>query len=226
MATIAEMRTMLQDRGYAVDTNNQQDRLLERAYNQLQNIRRWDWQVVKYAFVVNPGVAFLSNISIDAVVGRPYRTVESFRLATPGIDDPTYLTLDRYEELTSSQSWEMERGNPQYWTRTNDGILWTPAVAKQTTVELTLITRLPTFATISAGNVPLPDELIEWVVAKACQFLAYRERDYDSYNMVRSEADEIMASYLGQHGIKQRQSSGRVEDSGYNSRFDDPWWLV
>lgn len=230
MATIADLRMRLQDRGYGIDTVDTQNRFLEEAYVRLQNLRRWDWL---QDYVSLPVPANTSTVPLLPVyTAQPFTRLESVLNLTDE-QNPEFLSKDQFDQVRENGGLLMS-GTPRFWTTEGHGAssstyrgsveLW-PRTDKAITLGLRLYRRLPTFTAIGSGDVPVPDELLEWIIWQAVAGIAFRERDVESRQLALQEADQLLTSYLAQHGMKQRQHASSVVSSGWHEAYTEIDWM-
>lgn len=216
MTTIAQMVTSLQDKGYGIDTEASQKRELERSYQRLTRMRRWNW-LQKTSDVIQPvGQATITF----ATIGSDYRAMEGLRIE--GYTPPQYK---EYPEFMRYINGSVSNGLPDIWTLNSAGILLYPTPQQPYTFHVDYTKSLPTFATIGVGEVPVPEPLDEWIVWGAITGITFRERDNTGRDQALKEQQIIMSDYLAQHGLQQRQNTSEVVSTGWPETYTNDHFL-
>lgn len=203
MATLAELRTAVQARGYGTDTATAQTEFIRAALRRIYGMRRWRF--------LEDSDATVSTVAGTPTVALPSgtREVDSVRLA----DAAGTLDLEWVPEQRLL-TWEAEdgvTGPPEAWTRQGDLIRFWPTPDKAYTVEMERIIR-PTLPSADSDTVTFPDEWTDVIVAWAASRMATRQRDWPAANEFRQEYRDHLAEMVAALGTDQRQNPARVEN--------------
>lgn len=209
MATLAQLRTALQTRGYATDTATAQSELLNSVYRRIIGMRRWPWLEVANNTALST-VAGTVSVDIDAVVSD-FLHLDAVRL-TFGTDylEPEYIRPQEYRELAHSYR---DQGAPRYWTRIDDDLYFWPTPDKAYTINLDY-TKDPPDLTADGDSPIFDDTYHDVLVWGAIAELTFRERDPDGYSMANAQYGQRLNDMMLEYGVRQRHNSSRVVRTG------------
>lgn len=217
MANLADLRTAIQHRGYAQDTEDAQTELVNAEYRRLIGTRRWWWLEVA------------ADTSLTCTVGT-----EAYSLAS--ITDFLHIDAVRLEDGTnrftlayaSPQAFRdvahelRDNAPPVFWTRINSDLYLWPRPDKEYVISVDYVKNPPNLSD-DADTPVLPAAYHDLLVWGAVRQLTFRERDKEAYSLANGEYQSLLADMKHQDGLAQRQSSSEVAFTGevdaVNSRY-------
>lgn len=219
---LGQLRTALQQRGYATDTATAQTELINSAYRRIVGMRRWPFlEVVNSPYTIQ---TFGDSYPLSTVTNLLH--LEAVRIEDP--DSSTSRPLLTYldpQEWRNIQHYNPESGTPRYWT-TMDGYLWLwPTPDKDYTVDLDYVKKVSDLS--SDSDTPLiPSTYHDVLVWGAIAELCFRERDMAGYDIANERYNRILADMEAEYALRQRQTTSRVGRSGFHDQFEteyNPW---
>lgn len=220
-ATLANIRTAIQQRGYGTDTATAQTELVNSVYRRIVGMHRW-----RFLEITN-------NQTITCTVGD-----DSYSLAT--LTDLMHLDAVRIEfgtdyppidyvnpqEFRDLQHADRDNGVPRYWTRISNTVYLWPVPDKAYKLDIDYI-KYPANLSADADTTVIPEPYAQDVLAwGAIAELCFRERDPAGYDLAKNEFGNRLADMLNEYGQPQRQTASTVVRSGFHEQFDearDPW---
>ena len=203
--TLPLMRSKIQQRGYAADTNAAQDELLNSVYRRIIGLRHWDWLESE-------------NSSVPTIAAT-----DTYALATP-IPDLLHIdavrlsqTVERlpmdwmpYEELRDYIHEYTTVGTPVFWSHraTNVIRIW-PSPDGVYTLPSDYIKDPPDLVT-DADQSLIPAAYEDILVWGAIVELAYRERDWYAIEFAQQQYTTRLNEMIVEYGIRQRQTPSTV----------------
>lgn len=205
-ATLAILRTRLQQLGYGTDTATAQTSMINAAYRRLIGMRRW-W----FLEVVNNQAltctAGTQSYDIDATV-TDFLHIDGVRLefSTTYLDPLKYLQPTAFFELA-----HLDRANaePQYWTRVNDKLYLHPRPDKAYTIDLDYV-KDPSALSADADKPVIPAAYRDILVWDAVRMIAFRERDTAGWSLANTQYLEVLGDMIRQDGLEQRRTAQEV----------------
>lgn len=216
MATKAgEILERVQALGYATDTETPQLSMLNQIHRRVIDTRRWRFLLVTEQLAettVGDGTYALST----------KETVDAVRLEI----GTERLTLE-YQPISLVRDFEhmyRDNGVPEYWTIVGTELHIWPLPDRKYKIILDYVTK-PSVLSTKETNIQVPDSHADILVWGVIMALTFRERDWEGHNFARQMYAEYLAEMLAQWGQQQRQTSGKVVDSGFYDEYNitDPW---
>lgn len=210
MATVNDLLDRLQARGYGFDTEAQQLLMLDTAYGNIENYRRWGFNERTETVPLPAGQA---NISLTTDLTGDVRFLDAVRRAGgPGLE---YVEYQLFRKRTDHG--HFTTGEPAIWTRRGDEILVWPVPSETVQLEIDYNQRRPALASLDpeADEIPVPAPYEELIVLGAVKDIAFRERDWDARAAAMGDYAELLSAFMEEHGLKQRQTPDRVKASGF-----------
>lgn len=221
MATKAEdILARIQALGYATDTEAAQLLALNAAHKRVLNTRRW-------RFLMSTDVSKSTSIGDGTIVLGTLP--ETKRIDAVRLESGTERFALEYVEPEVIRDYEhqyRDNGVPEFWSVIGNELHVWPIPDRAYTIVLDLILK-PNEITAKANEVQIPDSHADILVWDAIMSITYRERDWDAHNFARQRYAELLAEMLVQFGMSNRQTSGRVVESGFFDKFDvESGWLI
>lgn len=205
--TLAQLRTSLQAKGYATDSATSQTEMINSVYRALAGKRRWPWLEAQATVAL---VAGTTSYSIAAITDWLHPDAARIEIST----EYPELEYQAPKDFRDLQHVDRDRGVPQAWTWMRGQLhVWpSPDRAYTLTVEYT---KDP--ADLSAdGDTPVfaatYHDVLVWGAAKE---IAYRQRDWAAHQYAKQEYDQRFGEMERAYGLRQRQTSDRIKDSGF-----------
>lgn len=205
---LGQLRTALQQRGYATDTATPQTELINSVYRRVCGMRRWPFLAASGTITMTAGTG-IYDVDVAAGIGRTLLVVNAVRIEFgTGYPEISYLPEQEFRDL---QHADRNRGVPLYWTLIDDDLnFWPlPDANYVITVDFTLD---PTDLTADGDTPVLPAAFHDILVWGAIKELAFRERDWGARAVALEEYNARLADMMHTFGVKQRQTSTQVKD--------------
>lgn len=224
--TVAELRTLIQARGYSADTAAQQLLFLNTTIRTL---------VARAPAALGAGYWTLATASVPIIAGTAtYATpadfvnFESLRLVQPANSGGVYgdLTPVTADELLRLQSLGVAAARPTVWARTSatQYSVW-PTPDRAYTATLTY--RRNPAALVADGDVPIvPEAYQDILVAGSCELMAQRNRQWDAAAAFAAERETRTRQMYTALAIGQHQGPTVVARSGFYGGCNDASYSV
>jgi hypothetical protein len=206
--TLAELLLSLQSKGYSTDTVAAQTFALNAVYRRINGMRRWPYLERRdTALTTTAGQSSVNFASIPALMW-----VDAVRIEL-GTEYPTLEYKER-QELRELNHQDRDRGTPQYWTEAAGELHLWPVPDASYEITLDYITTPPDL--VDDDDVPVFDTTYHDVLVwGAVLDLGFRSRDWGAYQYAKHEYQDRLREMIAEYGIRQRQSSSRIVDSGF-----------
>lgn len=216
MPTLGDYKLLVSDLGYD-NILAQNVNVLVRAINggrrDVVDERRWP-----FLHQSNSGVVLALNAS-SVAIPLGMRHVDSVRAEATGIE--LELVHKPLQVVLEKLHLDRVAGQPCFWTRRAGNILVYPKADRQYTLSVEGAAS-PADLVNDVDVDVLPEEA-KWAVAWAAAVrLAFRQRDPASLQAAKTEYAQALAKLHAQYGVEQRQTSDRVQSSGF---YDEPQFL-
>jgi len=200
---LGELRTSLQDKGYATDTAASQTRMLNSIYRRIAGEHRWPWLDRQSTALAT--VAGNQSVTLTAVTSLMW--VDAVRLEY-GTEYPEVKFLAP-QALRDMAHVDRSTGTPRFWTEEFGELRFWPTPDKAYTVVLDYMTTPPDLAV--DADIPLFDSTYHDVLVwGAIAEMAFRERDWSAKNFAAAEYADRYGEMKRTYGIRQRQNATHV----------------
>jgi hypothetical protein len=210
--TLAQLRTSLQAKGYGTDSATAQTEMINSVYRRLAGKRRWPWMEAQ---ATTATIAGTTNYSVAAITDWLHPDAVRIEIST---EYPVLQYVDP-QELRSLAHSDRARGVPQYWTYARGQLHVWPAPDRAYTLTIDY-TKDPPDLTADADTPVFAATYHDVLVWAAAKEITFRQRDWGAYQYAKQEYDERLAEMERAYGVRQRQTSGKIKDSGFYSQFD------
>lgn len=205
---LGEIRTAIQQLGYGTDTAAAQTTAVNAVDRRIQGKRRWSWNELSLTSVLSSGESELLYPSAA-------KELDTVQISSSTRDEYPPLEFAEYNEVNELLHTEPENtGTPRLWTVRGRTIYFWPVPESDWTVDIDYV----------RGHVPLvndsdtpviPGEYHDLYVNGGAALIAARQRDWSMVSLMKDGYDEMMREMIAAVGIRQRQNSRRVTDSGF-----------
>lgn len=205
-ATLAILRTRLQQLGYATDTATAQTSMINAAYRRLIGMRRW-WFLEVANNQALTCVAGTQSYDIDATV-TDFLHIDGVRLeiSTDYLNPLKYLQPAEFFEIAHQDRVNSE---PKYWTRVNDKLYLHPRPDRAYTIDLDYV-KDPAALSADGDKPVIPAAYRDVLIWDAVRQIAFRERDTQGWSLANTQYYEILNDMIRQDGLEQRRGSQEV----------------
>jgi hypothetical protein len=195
--------------GYGSDTEDAQLLMLNQVHRRILNARRWTFLLTVVTKTTEPGK---EGVTFES------EPVKSQRIDAVRINEADISPLD----LPTLRQWTHDNpnpGRPEYWAHMGGEILFYPIPDQEYVATIDAVANPLTLTSVE-DNVQVPDSHVDILTYGIIMQLTFRERDWDGHNFARQMYAELFTEMLAQYGMKQRQQSDRVTNSGQWDNFD------
>lgn len=211
LATLGNIKTHVRARGYETDQDTRIVTFANAVQRSVVGDHRWRFLLGSGTVTAVAGTAVYT---LPAASTRMH--VESIRLAdATGLFPPLkWSDTEDLLDLAAMNPAYTANDSPYLWTDVSPGsfqVYPAPYAAGTFTVRyLRAVADL-----VNDADVPdIPAPYLDIIVAGVCELLALRERQQDTAAVWRAEKEQRLAAMKGQYGLRQRQTSPTVADSG------------
>lgn len=223
---VTYLKAGIRARGFETDTAGQQLIFLNQVQRDVLGEHRW-----RFMLVTANVAAVIGQAPYLLPTSQPLRVIESIRFVPTGgnqYGEMDWLDTEELLELAAynASSPAYAGAPPVYWTDSPAAsftVYPAPTVAGNFVVRYL---RTATELTADASVPEIPFDYQDILVAGTCELLANRERQWDAAKAFGAERERRTAAMKGQLGLRQRQTSERVRNSGtysYGYRRNVGW---
>jgi hypothetical protein len=208
---LGQLRTSLQTKGYATDSATAQTEMLNSVYRALAGKRRWPWMEAQATITLVAGTAAYSIAAITDWLHPDAARVEI------GTEYPVleYQDPQAFRDLAHQ---DRDRGVPQLWTWARGQLHVWPSPDRAYTLTVDYTKDPPDLS--SDSDTPIfaatYHDVLVWGALKE---IAFRQRDWGAHQYAKQEYDARFGEMERAYGLRQRQTSGKVKESGFYSQW-------
>lgn len=209
--TLAQLQASLQAKGYGTDSAAAQIEMLNSVYRRLVGKKRWPFQEAQSTIVT---VAGTTSYTVAAITD--FLAPDAVRIEV-GQETPD-LKYRAPQEFRDQQHFDRAQGVPEAWTWMRGLLHVYPAPDRVYTLTVDYTKDPPDLA--AAGDTPVfaatyHDVLVWGAIVE----IAFRQRDWGAHQYAVVQYDNRVAEMERSYGIRQRQTSDKIKDSGFYSNW-------
>lgn len=218
--TLGDIKTSIQNKGYATDTATAQASMINSVYRRVIGMRRWWFNEVPN----NTSLTLATGTQSVSLAGiTDFLHVDAVRISTAS--SQSEIEYVPPQELRDLYHTDRTNGEPLFWTRTGGSLYFWPVADQNYTVSVDYI-KYPATLVADGDATIIPDAYQDVLVWGAIKELTFRERDAEGRSLAEDEFQTILATMRHQDGLEQRQTPSEVGYSGevtsVNDRYVDP----
>ncbi len=208
--TVGDIRTDIRALGFETDTAAQQLVAINGAMRRIMSGPvKWDWALASTTITTAVGDF---DYAMPAGVGSP----SSLRLVTAGSagDELVHVPRERLQQEIAASAAPLVTGVPAYWTDDSSFIYVWPIPNAVSTLTLRYF-RAHTTLTADGDALLIPDDYRDVVTFCAAARISQRERDWAAASAFEREYKDRLAEMKKAYATTDKQTAGRVVQSGY-----------
>lgn len=217
---LAQIRTAVQNLGYGTDTAAQQTYFINAVYRKICSSDRWPFMEAQN-FTATMTIGLNSIAMPTDTNGAPYEMVDAVRW---GIGTPTNANTQYDSDNIEPQSmrsleveWNGETGTPEKWSLIAGAIHFWPYPDQAYNIYIDY-SSMPPDLVADTDTPVIPPQFHDILTFGAAKMMAQRERDIYSTEAWDGEYQQRVQSMRQSYLLRQRQTSSKVQKSGFYSR--------